>query len=74
MSELTTIEAKVAHLETEVKDAFHTALEAFRAELIRLGIEHEITPASAPVVVDPSPIATKGEHAASATPTGHKQK
>lgn len=47
MSELTVVEAKVAHLEGEIKDAFHAALDAFKAELIRLGIDHTVT-ATAP--------------------------
>lgn len=75
MSELTVVEAKVAHLEGEIKDAFHAALDAFKAELIRLGIEHAVTPATPPVVVDPTPVATKTSvHPASADPTNGKQK
>ena len=52
MSKLTTLEAIVGHLEGEAKAAFDSALEAFRAELTRLGIEHSVTPA------DPAPSAT----------------
>lgn len=52
MSKLTTLEAVVGHLEGEAKAAFDSALEAFRAELVRLGIEHSVTPA------DPAPSAT----------------
>lgn len=52
MSVLTTIEAKIGHLEGEAKAAFEAALEAFKAELVRLGIEHAVTPA------DPAPSAT----------------
>lgn len=65
MSTLTTIEAKVEHLEGEAKAAFDAALEAFRAELTRLGIEHSVNPA-APIVsgtdlhTGPSPDAGSG--------------
>ena len=65
MSKLTTLEAVVGHLEGEARAAFDSALEAFRAELVRLGIEHSVMPASPAVTgtdlnTGPSPDAGSG--------------
>ena len=72
MSELTVIQARVQQLEADARAAFESALEAFKAELVRLGIEHEVTPAAPAVVVDPSPVRVSPDTGGSPTNTKPK--
>jgi hypothetical protein len=72
MSKLTVIEAEVAHLEGGIRDAYQAAENAFKAELVRLGIIHTVTPAAPEVKTDPAPVAVKGQpEPASTEPTNH---
>lgn len=72
MSLKTNIEADISALDENTKRSFHYHLDSFIREIAKLGIRHTVTHAAPPVIVDPAPVATKGEeHPASATPTGH---
>jgi len=71
----TTIEVEISTLDENVKKHVQYWIDTLRRELSKLdGVSHAVTYPAPAVVVDPSPVQTKGEHTSSATPTNTKPK
>lgn len=71
----TTIEIETAALDENTSRSFHYHLDHFIRQITGIGVEHTVTHSPTSVVVDDTPLHTKGsEHAASATPTHTKPK
>lgn len=71
----TTIEVDTSSLDDNSRNNFHYHLDHFVRQLVGLGTPHTVNHSGASVVVDPSPIQTRGgEHPDSASPTGAHKK